>query len=388
MIYLSKIPDLFSNRKRKRACIFVPIFKKNFKLSHIPQRTEKDCLNCGAIVHGKYCHVCGQENIVPKETFWHMVTHFFYDVTHFDSNFFHTVHHLIFKPGFLSREYMSGKRASYLHPIRMYVFSSAIFFLLFFSVFQGEIMSTSSNKPLTLQERNDYIKRLQEKLTVDTGNSKIKSMLILAKDSSGVIMSKDTITGSETEPIISFTDENYKTIEEYDSIQRSLPPAMRDGWMWRRLVKKQIEINTRYKDNPDEAEEKFTKSILHRLPYMLFVSLPLFALILKLVYVRRKQFYFADHGVFTIHLYVFTFIMLIVIFGFGEMDTLTGWNIWGILSGLLFLSLFVYLFLAMKRFYKQGGWKTFAKFLIVTILSLVMMLVLLVLFMFFSAVTF
>ncbi|HEV7781205.1 MAG TPA: DUF3667 domain-containing protein, partial [Chitinophagaceae bacterium] len=103
-------------------------------MSHIPERKEKDCLNCGTIVQGHFCQNCGQENVVPKETFWHMVTHFFYDITHFDSNFFHTIHHLILKPGLLSREYMIGRRASYLHPIKMYVFSSAIFFLLFFSL--------------------------------------------------------------------------------------------------------------------------------------------------------------------------------------------------------------------------------------------------------------
>jgi Protein of unknown function (DUF3667) len=107
-------------------------------LSHIPQRKEKDCLNCGATVQGKYCHVCGQENVEPKETFWHMVTHFFYDLTHFDSSFFHTIHHLILRPGFLSKEYMVGRRAGYLHPVRMYVFTSAIFFLLFFGLFKPE----------------------------------------------------------------------------------------------------------------------------------------------------------------------------------------------------------------------------------------------------------
>jgi hypothetical protein len=120
-------------------------------VSHIPQREEKDCLNCGTTVQGRYCQSCGQENIIPRETFWHMFTHFFYDVTHFDSQFFHTVHHLILKPGFLSKEYIKGRRKSYLHPIRMYVFTSAIFFLLFFSLFQPkEKIGQNINKPVIL----------------------------------------------------------------------------------------------------------------------------------------------------------------------------------------------------------------------------------------------
>ena len=64
-----------------------------------------------------------------------MFTHFFYDITHFDGSFFVTLKDLLFKPGFLSREYMLGRRKKYLHPVRMYVFTSAVFFLVFFSLF-------------------------------------------------------------------------------------------------------------------------------------------------------------------------------------------------------------------------------------------------------------
>ena len=102
-------------------------------MSHNKEREEKICLNCKAAIYGRYCHVCGQENIEPKENFWHLVNHFVEDLTHFDGKFFITLKDLLFKPGFLSVEYLKGKRASYLHPIRMYVFTSAIFFLIFFS---------------------------------------------------------------------------------------------------------------------------------------------------------------------------------------------------------------------------------------------------------------
>ncbi len=87
-----------------------------------------------------------------------------------------------------------------------------------------------------------------------------------------------------------------------------LPPAKKDGWFKRRLTHKEIDFKEKYNENPNELMEKLGESILHRLPYMLLFSLPLFALILKLVYIRRKQFYYADHGVFTIHLYVFSFL--------------------------------------------------------------------------------
>src|SRR6202012_4343239 len=86
----------------------------------------------------RYCHVCGQENLEPKETVWHLVQHFFNDITHFDGKFFSTVKYLLRKPGFLSREYMLGRRVTYLNPIRMYVFTSAIFFIILFSLKKPE----------------------------------------------------------------------------------------------------------------------------------------------------------------------------------------------------------------------------------------------------------
>jgi hypothetical protein len=102
-------------------------------MSHHQERSEKNCLNCGSQVYGRYCHVCGQENKEPKESFWHLVSHFFNDITHFDGKFFNSVKYVLFRPGFLPAEHMRGRRASYLDPVRMYIFTSAIFFLLFFS---------------------------------------------------------------------------------------------------------------------------------------------------------------------------------------------------------------------------------------------------------------
>ncbi|HEX5655380.1 MAG TPA: DUF3667 domain-containing protein, partial [Chitinophagaceae bacterium] len=138
-------------------------------MSHIPLRKEKDCLNCGTIVQGRYCHECGQENVLPKESFWHMVTHFLYDITHFDSKFFETIKDLAFKPGFLSIEYMKGRRASYLHPVKMYVFTSAVFFLLFFSVFSGD-RSFRLNQPgdMSRKERLKELAIIKTKIDRDT----------------------------------------------------------------------------------------------------------------------------------------------------------------------------------------------------------------------------
>ena len=350
-------------------------------MSHIPERKEKDCLNCGAIVQGHYCHQCGQENVIPKETFWHMVTHFFYDITHFDSNFFHTIRHLIVKPGFLSKEYMMGRRVSYLHPIRMYMFTSAIFFLLFFSLFKTkDVVTLTSEKPLNVKQRADYIISLQNRIKKDSKNKALVTKLILFQDTTRLLTPKDTLE-------ISFNDTEIKSIAAYDSVQKNLPSVNKDGWFKNRLAKQRINIIHKFQENPEETVNKLMDGFLHRLPYLLFVSLPLFALILKLIYIRRKKFYFADHGVFTIHLYVFSFILIMMAFSLGKLEDNTGWKFMGTIAPLLLIVLFGYLYLAMKNFYQQGWGKTVIKLLVLTILSLIMMIILFAIFLLFSATT-
>lgn len=356
-------------------------------MSHTPQRKEKDCLNCGEIVQGRYCQNCGQENVVPKETFWHMVTHFFNDITHFDGSFFTTVKDLLFKPGFLSKEYMLGRRVKYLHPVRMYVFTSAVFFLLFFSLFKiDNAVKVDLNRMMSEEERLETLEQMESLLRKDTGNALLKLGISKLKDTSNTLTAQEARKYFGGYNVIRVNGRNYGSIHEYDSVQKTLPKGERDGWIGRRFNRKVIAINIKYRDNPEDGFRKMGDSVLHKLPYMLFVSLPLFALILRLIYIRRRKiFFFADHGVFTIHLYVFTFIVLMAIFGISELQT--SLDIAGLqyLIMALVLWLMYYLYRAMKVFYGQGRWKTLVKFFLVLILSLIMMMVLFVFFLLFSA---
>ena len=271
----------------------------------------------------------------------------------------------------------------------MYVFTSAIFFLLFFSLFKPEnAINLDADKPLDARKRADYITKWEDKLKKDTANKVLIEKLAMFKDTSKVVTGKDAIQAEANSGLIlNFGGKEFKSIEEYDSVQKLLPRSERAGWLSRRFTKLGINITREFQEDPDGATKNLIGGFFHRLPYLLFVSLPLFALILKLVYVRRKQFYFADHGVFTIHLYVFSFIVLLVVFGINKLQDLTGWDFLDTLQAFAFFGLIIYLYVAMRNFYKQGWGKTFLKFLLVAILSLVMMLILFAGFLIFSAAT-
>jgi len=356
-------------------------------MSHRPERKEKNCLNCGTTVHGKYCHICGQENIEPKETFWGMVTHFFNDITHFDGKFFTTLKDLLFRPGFLSAEYMKGRRMSYLNPVRMYVFTSAIFFLIFFSISNPKevFKQIDKDKPLSMAGRDSVLKKVERKLRKEPANINLQKQLSLLKDTSQDVSSLDLLPYKEDFNVVSTFGYDYKSRKEYDSMQQLKPAGKRDGWLKALWNKRAIYLNEKYKGEKSFSVAEFSDTLLHQLPYMLFVSLPFFALILKLLYLRRrKEFYYADHGIFSVHHYILSFILLLLIFLWDKMQDVTGWGIWNWLIFFTLMAWPVYLFLAMKRFYRQNGFKTFLKFLLLNSMGLVLLSVLFVFFILFS----
>ncbi|MFI5185467.1 MAG: DUF3667 domain-containing protein [Chitinophagales bacterium] len=341
-------------------------------MSHARERKEKNCLNCGTIVVGRFCHVCGQENLEPKETVWHLVSHFFNDITHFDGKFFQTLKILLFRPGFLSKEYINGRRASYLNPIRMYVFTSAIFFLLFFSFFQqGEVSKTAINGK-TIAEINQMDSASFASFTAAI-NSTGKAM---TRKEFGDYIDKQLSSGFHV------GGTNYKSRKEYDSLLAA--GKKNDNWLVRQFIYKQIAINEKYNNDTRLIFSAFSHTLIHSLPQMLFISLPLLALILKLLYVRRKQFYYVNHGIFAIHLYIFLFIALLILFTISKINDGLHWKALGSFSGMLILGLFVYEYLALKFFYKQGWIKTFFKFLLTDFLFLIVLAVLFGIFIFFS----
>ncbi|MBL7722033.1 MAG: DUF3667 domain-containing protein [Chitinophagaceae bacterium] len=354
-------------------------------MSHSPQRKEKDCLNCGTIVQGKYCQNCGQENIVPHETFWHMVKHFLYDITHFDSKFFDSMKYLLLRPGFLPQEYMKGRRASYLNPVKKYVFTSAIFFLLFFSFFlKKDTISINISGPVSADDKVLIKKFVEDELAKDTGSVVWKDALLIVNDTTKVLKYTDVTSFWTKSSTMRFGNKVYKGLAHYDSVQKVLPSAEKDGWLKRIAIRKALQVNEKYKDDPRTGFNKLRDSVFHKLPYLLFVSLPLFALILKLLYFRHKDLYYVDHGIFSIYHYIFTFILLLIVFSLDRLNNLVNWSFLETIMGLVFLSGGFYLYKSMRKFYKQRRIKTIIKFLLLNLAGLIMMAFLFSLFVLFS----
>jgi len=317
-------------------------------LSHLHERHEKICLNCGAHLIGRYCQTCGQENIEPKEKFGHLLVHFTEDVTHFDGKFFSTLEHLLFKPGFLTLEYAKGKRASYLNPIRMYLFISAMFFLALVTFF------------IPHQTKNP---------TKNKNHSVITTSL---KTVAAKMEELDTLTNKNPEKKANAEEWWPKTVAQYDSAQKTLPENKRDGFIERYLNRKGIAVTQALDENPNEVKHKVIEKFFHTMPYMLFISVPLIALILMLLYIRnRQEYYYTSHIIFTVHYYCFVFIALFCILLLKKTGE-TG----DMITPLISLGYFVYLYAAMLRFYNQGWLKTLLKYCLLLITGIPLIVIL------------
>lgn len=85
------------------------------------------CLNCGTALAGDYCHACGQRGHVHRT-----LTAFFHDllhgVFHFEGKVWNTLPRLAWRPGELTRDYIEGKRASFVSPMALFLFSVFLMF--------------------------------------------------------------------------------------------------------------------------------------------------------------------------------------------------------------------------------------------------------------------
>ncbi len=329
-------------------------------MSHLKQRKEKSCLNCNAVIYGRYCSICGQENLEPQESVWHLIVHFFNDITHFDGKFFSSVKYVVTKPGFLSSEYLAGRRMSYLNPVRFYVFTSFMFFLIFFSFFTKNVsdkINKDNDTNDTLISKKDSVKLIKSAATLGLDSMHIDNIIKSHGIDSLKRFVKNDISGKLSNGL-NFSDE-YRDRKQFDSLDKI--GKVNEGYFVRKIFEEQFQLQEKYGNNTKNVTADFFQTAKHLIPQMLFVSLPFFALILRFLYIRRKKYYYVAHIIFTIHFYIFVYIQLLLINLLSKVAELTNIGFLFDITIVLGLAIFYYMYRAMRNFYEQGRWKTLFK---------------------------
>jgi hypothetical protein len=324
-------------------------------------RYENDCLNCGTILEGKYCHKCGQENLELKENFDHMMSHAISDYFHFDHLFFHTLKPLLFKPGYLTNEYMAGRRAQYLHPVKMYIFISIVYFLLLFQgVYQATKVNNTNGKPVNNEKAIDSAKKViannpyidsKTKKTIENRLNKSKEVTKYGP----VSITEASDEKADNKWFHLTTDDT--TYQQYLTSQQKLPEEEQDGFFEKNYNKKVFDYKVKY---GSRAKEVFEDEFKHNIPKMMFLLLPLFALILKIAFWKNKKYY-VEHMIYTFHLHCFLFLFLGVIILLqmiipGSWQVVSGW-----LTFLAVIYIMWYIYRSLKVVYHRSRFRTISK---------------------------
>jgi ribosomal protein L32 len=330
------------------------------------------CENCGAELQGHWCAQCGQPAIEYRRSFRYVVADLLDEFLNWDSKFFTTIALLIVKPWRLTNEFLAGKRVRYVNPLRLYLLASILFFFAVnygakdirfdptkfpeekraevaaaIADKRGEIEAELSKENLTpgqrqkLQKTLDYLtKPASSPTTIPTPEGTLSPGLTPGASPTGE-SGKQTYGPIGERPFVVFDD------------AKSTTPFER--WFEGRAKEKLGEHGTKM--------GLFISTVFSNLPYMMLCCIPLFALVLKLLYIRRHHFYI-DHLIYALHIHSFFYagIMLAVLATIGLARFAAG-AIAGWLIALLWIAFVTQIFLSIRYVYRQGWFFSIFKFL-------------------------
>ncbi len=328
------------------------------------------CLNCHLPleISDKYCPNCGQLNSTKKLSFNDFFEEFFSGVFAYDSRFQRTLRVLLFKPGKISKDYINGKRMRYANPLRFYLSASILFFLLFgFSFDFGDDLAPRDRDinnngnsvlvPRPPQARLDSVNRIVtmpeiglDSIEIDTTTQTYKDKYVSQQEIDS--MSMFSAMSKKLNLYYDFQDETgiYTPERALDTLKHN--QSNYNHW----LYKKAVDAGT-FTENP----RLFIDYFISKLPFIIFFYLPVFALFIWLLYLRRP-FNYMEHLIFAFH----TQTMFFVLYGLALLLELAVGGNWAITAA-NFIFLF-YLYKGMRNFYGQGRVKTILKFILLNLI--------------------
>src|SRR5438034_1518296 len=312
-------------------------------------RVLTHCENCGAQLNGNYCAQCGQAAVDYRRSFRHVVADVLESFLNWDSKFFTTIALLILKPWQLTNEFLAGKRVRYANPLRLYLLASILFF---FAVNFGAKGIHFDASKLGSKDRAELEAELKNTDLPPEAREKLQALLQESSPS--------PVTSPSSPPPSAQTSQQKK---EYGKIGERPFVAFDDA---KSTTPFERWIEARAKEKMGEHGTKmglFISTLFSNLPYMMLCCIPLFAFVLKVLYVRRHIFYI-DHLIYALHIHTFAYtgIMLIVLTTIGLNRAIPG-AFAGWMIALLWIAFVVQIFLSIRRVYRQGWFISIFKFL-------------------------
>jgi hypothetical protein len=311
------------------------------------------CENCGAQLQGHWCAKCGQPAIDYRRSFRHVIADLLNEFLNWDSKFFATIGLLLARPWKLTNEFLAGHRVRYVHPLRLYLLASILFF---FAVNYGARGLRFEPGNLSPKDRAELDADLKKEDLPPAAREKLEALL-RESPASPAPSPQTTVPSPSPAPKTDKQKQEFGKIGErpfavFDQAKSTTPF---ESWIEARAKEKMGEHGTKM--------GLFISTLFSNLPYMMLCCIPLFALVLKILYVRRHIFYI-DHLIYALHIHTFAYtgIMLIVLATIGLNRVIPG-PIAGWTIALFWIAFLVQIFLSIRRVYRQGRFISIFKFL-------------------------
>jgi hypothetical protein len=367
------------------------------------------CENCGAQLEGHWCAKCGQPAIDYRRSFRHVIADLLNEFLNWDSKFFATIGFLLARPWKLTNEFLAGHRVRYVHPLRLYLLASILFFFAFNYAIKSAHFDPINLSPENRAEIRDELQReniapeVRAKIEAALGGIEVppdkRARLeeeLKREDLSAEARREIQERLQHGDPMPHARTKIEDAVKDLppevrariqDALKRASPspaeepqqpgqttpeprendtPRLESGSDKNASTPFENWIETRAKEKMGEHGTKmglFIATLFSNLPYMMLCCIPLFAFVLKILYLRRRIFYI-DHLVYALHIHTFAYtgVMLIVLATIGlnhiAPGTITGWII-----ALLWIAFVVQIFLSIRRVYRQGWFISIFKFL-------------------------
>lgn len=316
------------------------------------------CENCGSALTGRFCAQCGQPAIDYRRSLGSLLIDAADAFFNFDARFFQSFGLLLVKPWRLTNEFIEGKRARHVHPLRVYLIASVIFFLVINFLSRGDHVHAEGNKDIanlsaikgktTPAPGAPLAAAAKEKVVIKNPFFSIDVGATPAPHP-GISFSRGTPPPLVARP--SSSPEDKKVFFDELDKQKNVPPVLR----W-------IEVRAKEKIGPTgDRSDLFLKALIANIAPMVLCCIPLFALVLKILYIFKRRFY-VDHLIFALHTHAFVFLSTVVIIGLGFLIDMESTALTSITCTLLGLTVFGQLLIAIRRVYRQNWFATVFKF--------------------------
>jgi hypothetical protein len=296
---------------------------------------HEPCLNCGDTTPGRYCRACGQRKGEVRVSMRRLTAEVLEDQLSINSALPRTLAALFLHPGRLTAEYSRGRIASFIAPFRLYLVASLLFFLVASVASRFARFEFNDQSPAETADDSgapadtavgEGIVAAADSLAVGGGQGRSRRPMI------GVTITGDDLDADST----GWANRFHTGIPVIDD-----------------LIAARAETMDRME--PMDAFRQIFRGTIEYAPVAMFVMLPVFALLLQVMYIRSKRYY-VEHFVFALHYHAFAFLIFTVIIVLPEV----------LRPGLLLIWLFLYLPIALKRAYGQGVPVTLVKWFVIS----------------------